>query len=179
MRRIAIAVVVFTSLALTGCSAFVPSWNAQPTPIEIDNKTDSQDVNELSQEQTEPEPAEPQEDQQQPEPEPEPDPSEPVELETVNVEIVSAMVYESEGQIEVIAQVLDVVEDSGECSLKFLAGDFSTEQTVKAARSSNYTQCAAIDIPLSELPGGDAVVIVSYLSERYEGESNPASVVIP
>lgn len=177
MRRIAIAVVVFTSLALTGCSAFVPSWNAQPTPIEIDNKTDSQDVNELSQEQTEPEPAEPQEDQQQPEPEP--DPSEPVELETVNVEIVSAMVYESEGQIEVIAQVLDVVEDSGECSLKFLAGDFSTERTVKAARSSNYTQCAAIDIPLSELPGGDAVVIVSYLSERYEGESNPASVVIP
>lgn len=179
MRRIAIAVVVFTSLALTGCSAFVPSWNAQPTPIEIDNKTDSQDVNELSQEQTEPEPAEPQEDQQQPEPEPEPDPSEPVELMTVNVEIVSAMVYESEGQIEVIAQVLDVVEDSGECSLKFLAGDFSTERTVKAARSSNYTQCAAIDIPLSELPGGDAVVIVSYLSERYEGESNPASVVIP
>lgn len=89
------------------------------------------------------------------------------------------MAYQDEGQLEVIAQVYDVVEDGGECTLKLLAGDFSTELSVGANRSSNYTQCAPFDIPLSELPGGTSVVSVSYFSDNYEGESEAFPVVIP
>jgi len=63
--------------------------------------------------------------------------------------------------------------------MKLLAGDFATDLTVGANRSSNYTQCAPMDIPLSELPGGTAVVSVSYISDIYEGESEAVSVVIP
>ncbi len=175
MRWRVSATALIISLSLSGCSAFVPSWNAQPTPIEIDNETEPQDVNEVEPE-TEPEPVDP-------EPETEPEPvetePEPVERSEVNVDVVSAMVYQDEGQLEVIVQVLDVVEDGGECSLKLLAGDFSTEQAVMANRSSNYTQCAPIDIPLSSLPGGTAVVSVEYISDSYKGESEPVSVVIP
>lgn len=177
MRGKFIAVAFLTSFSLTGCSAFVPSWNAQPTPIEIDNESNDDVVNEVPQNEPEPRPSEPAEDQQEPEPEPEE--SEPVELESVNVEVVSAMVYEDEGQLEVIAQVFDVVEDGGECTLRLLAGDYSTEVTVGANRSSNYTQCSPIDLPLTELPGGTAVVSVSYLSGNSEGESEAVSVVIP
>ena len=177
MRRKVLALAILAGLTLSGCSAFVPSWNAQPTPIEIDNENDSEDVNDSPEADPEPEPAEPSEPDQPSEPEPEP--AESIERSSVDVEVISAMVYEDEGQLEVIAQVLEVVEDGGECTLKLLAGDFSTEMTVGANRSSNYTQCAPIDIPLSELPGGTAVVSVSYLSDNYEGESESVSVVIP
>ena len=177
MRWKGLATALIIGLSLSGCSAFVPSWNAQPTPIEIDNENDSPDVNE-SESETEPEPV-PVEPETDPEPEQTEEEPEPVERSEVNVEVVSAMVYTDEGQLEVIAQVFDVVEDGGECSLKLLAGDFSTEATVMANRSSNYTQCAPIDIPLSGLPGGTAVVSVSYVSDSYEGESEPVSVVIP
>ena len=180
MRWKAFVIAVLAGLTLSGCSAFVPSWNAQPTPIEIDNETDSSDVNE-SEAEPEVEPEQPGDStaEETPEAETEPETQEPIERSEVNVEVISAMAYEDEGQLEVIAQVFDVVEDGGECTMKLLAGDFSTEATVGANRSSNYTQCAPIDIPLSDLPGGTAVVTVSYLSDRFEGESQAVSVVIP
>ena len=177
MRWKLVSIAIVAGLTLTGCSAFVPSWNAQPTPIEIDNETEPADVNEVPEtepETEETEPANPTETAEQ-----DPEPTEAIERSSVTVEVISAMAYVDEGQLEVIAQVFDVVEDGGECTLKLLAGDFSTEQTVGANRSSNYTQCAPIDVPLSELPGGTAVVSVSYLSENYEGESASVSVVIP
>lgn len=177
MRWKLFSIAIVAGLTLTGCSAFVPSWNAQPTPIEIDNETEPADVNEVPEtepETEETEPVNPTETAEQ-----DPEPTEAIERSSVTVEVISAMAYVDEGQLEVIAQVFDVVEDGGECTLKLLAGDFSTEQTVGANRSSNYTQCAPIDLPLSELPGGTAVVIVSYLSENYEGESASVSVVIP
>lgn len=177
MRWKLFSIAIVAGLTLTGCSAFVPSWNAQPTPIEIDNETDPADVNEVPEtepETEETEPAAPTETAEQ-----DPEPTEAIERSSVTVEVISAMAYVDEGQLEVIAQVFDVVEDGGECTLKLLAGDFSSEQTVGANRSSNYTQCAPIDLPLSELPGGTAVVSVSYLSENYEGESASVSVVIP
>lgn len=177
MRWKLFSIAIVAGLTLTGCSAFVPSWNAQPTPIEIDNETEPADVNEVPEtgsETEETEPTNPTETAEQ-----DPEPTEVIERSSVTVEVISAMAYVDEGQLEVIAQVFDVVEDGGECTLKLLAGDFSTEQTVGANRSSNYTQCAPIDIPLSELPGGTAVVSVSYLSENYEGESASVSVVIP
>lgn len=178
MRWKAFFVAVLAGLTLSGCSAFVPSWNAQPTPIEIDNETDSSDVIEAEPE-VEPEPTETPTPDEEAESEGEPETQEPIERSEVNVEVISAMAYEDEGQLEVIAQVFDVVEDGGECTMKLLAGDFTTEATVGANRSSNYTQCAPIDIPLSDLPGGTAVVTVSYISDRYEGESQAVSVVIP
>ena len=177
MRWKLFSIAIVAGLTLTGCSAFVPSWNAQPTPIEIDNETEPADVNEVPEtesETEETEPANPTETAEQ-----DPEPTEAIERSSVTVEVISAMAYVDEGQLEVIAQVFDVVEDGGECTLKLLAGDFSSEQTVGANRSSNYTQCAPIDLPLSELPGGTAVVSVSYLSENYEGESASVSVVIP
>ena len=177
MRWRAFGVVVFSVVALSGCSAFVPSWNAQPTPIEIDNETQAEDVKEPTDVDPEPEPAEPVDTSDETVEEAEP--AEPVERSAATVEVISAMAYEDEGQLEVIAQVFEVVEDGGECTLKLLAGDFATEATVGANRSSNYTQCAPFDIPLSELPGGTAVVSVSYLSDNYEGESEVVSVVIP
>lgn len=177
MRWKLFSIAIVAGLTLTGCSAFVPSWNAQPTPIEIDNETEPADVNEVPEtepETEETEPVNPTETAEQ-----DPEPTEAIERSSVTVEVISAMAYVDEGQLEVIAQVFDVVEDGGECTLKLLAGDFSTEQSVSANRSSNYTQCAPIDLPLSELPGGTAVVSVSYLSENYEGESASVSVVIP
>jgi len=174
MRWKVLSIAIVGGLSLSGCSAFVPSWNAQPTPIEIDNNSGDENVNEQTPVEPEPE--------LEPEPEPAPEPEvepEPVERSPATVEVISAMAYVDEGQLEVIAQVIDVVEDGGECTMKLLAGDFATDLTVGANRSSNYTQCSPMDIPLSELPGGTAVVSVSYTSDNYEGESEAVSVVIP
>ena len=177
MRWKGLATALIIGLSLSGCSAFVPSWNAQPTPIEIDNENDSPDVNE-SEPETEPEPV-PVEPETDPEPEQTEEEPEPVERSEVNVEVMDARVDLDRGELVVIALVQDFVEDGGECSLKLLAGDFSTEMTVGSERSSNYTACSAFEIPLSGLPGGTAVVSVSYFSDSYEGESEPVSVVIP
>jgi hypothetical protein len=177
MRGKFIAIAILASFSLTGCSAFVPSWNAQPTPIEIDNESNDDGVSEVPQDEPEPQPSEPAEDEQEPELEPEE--NEPIELESVNVQVVSAMVYEDRAELQVVAQVFDVVEDGGECTLKLLADGYSTEIANSAERSSSYTQCSAFQVPLSELPGGAAVVSVSYLSDNSEGESEAVSVVIP
>jgi hypothetical protein len=50
---------------------------------------------------------------------------------------------------------------------------------VNAEQSSDYTQCFPIEMPLSGLPAGNALVTVSYESERYIGRSAATSVVIP
>ena len=163
-------------LSLSGCSAFVPSWNAQPTPIEIDNGTNSSDVNTPEVTEPDPEPVETEPEVEQPEPSPED--QEPVERESVTVEIMDAAVYEDTSRLEVVAQVPGLVESGGECSLKFLAGDFALERTSSAEDSSTYTACS-IYVPASELPAGTAVVSVSYISATHEGVSESVSVVVP
>ena len=175
MRWTSISIIALAGLSLSGCSAFVPSWNAQPTPIEINNESEAPDVNESEQEQAEPEILE-----TQPENESnsEAQQQEVIEQEAVTVEIVDAAFYQDTSRLEVVAQVVGLVESGGECSLKFLAGDFSLESSIGAEDSSTYTVCS-LYVAESELPSGTAVVSVTYSSDSHRGESAPVSVVIP
>jgi hypothetical protein len=176
-RFLLAAAAVTAALTLSGCSVFYPNWGATGLPEEpFDN---AQEVPGVIEEET-PEPEVGEEDvavSEQPAEEAtsEPQPA----LASVNVEIVMAVVEQEFGVLTVIAQIPGIAETGGSCELKFLSGGTERIMKVSAERSSNYTQCFPIELPLDGLPAGNALVTVSYESERYTGRSAASAVVIP
>lgn len=180
MRALRLLAIASLVVPLSACSAFYPNWGAEAPQDAFSNEMQDGDVNEID--------PQPQPDSVS-EPETEPDsevaePEEPAEevateRTKVKVEIYSAMVYQDEGILEVIAQGIGFVEDGGSCTLRFISGSTEESMTVKAASSSDYTQCSPIDLPLAGLPSGTGVVTVGYESETHTGVSSAYSVVIP
>jgi hypothetical protein len=81
--------------------------------------------------------------------------------------------------LTVVAQVPNLSESDGKCTMRFLGNNIEKVLEVKAEPSSDYTQCFPIEFPLSDLPRGNGVVTVTYDSERHTGVSAATSVVIP
>jgi hypothetical protein len=178
-RFFVIAAASTLALTLSGCSVFYPNWGATGLPEEpFDNSEVVDGVNS----DVAPEP----EGSESPEPTvavtesaaPEQSPA-PAPQARVNVEIVMAVVEAEFGVLTVIAQIPGMAENSGSCELKFMSGGFEKTMRVKAEQSSDYTQCFPIEMPLSGLPSGSALVTVSYESERFIGRSTATSVVVP
>jgi hypothetical protein len=176
-RFLLAAVAVTAALTLSGCSVFYPNWGATGLPEEpFDNAQELGGVNEET--TPEPEVGEPTvAETAQPEPEA-PAETQPAAA-RVSVEIMMAVVEPEFGVLTVIAQIPGVAENGGSCELKFIGGNTERTMKVKAEQSSDYTQCFPIEMPLANLPSGDAIVTVTYESERFTGRSAATSVVIP
>lgn len=178
MRAVKLFLLGVAVVSLSACTAFYPNWGAEAPQDAFSNETQTSDVIEVP---TEPEV------ESESSAEVVEDVTEEVAAETeaevvktkVKVEIYSAMVYEDEGLLEVIAQGLGFVEDGGSCTLRFISGAQQESMTVQAGSSSDYTQCSPVDLPLSGLPSGTGVITVSYESANHTGVSDPFSVVIP
>lgn len=159
-----------SSVLLTGCSLFYPNWGATGLPEESQSaasqseQTDS--ATQAPSETTEPEP-------------------EPTETETTaaklpaEVVILMAVAEPDYGVLTIVAQVPNLSETGGTCTMRFLGNNIEKKLQVKAEPSSDYTQCFPIEFPLAELPRGNGVVTVTYESERHSGVSAATSVVIP
>lgn len=161
---------LISSLLLTGCSVFYPNWGATGLPEETPSAQTSSDSAEPT----------PTEEPSAEEPQPSESPSEeaPAKIK-VEVEILMAVAEPDFGVLTVVAQVPNVSESGGKCTMRFLGNNIEKVLEVKAEPSSDYTQCFPIEFPLSDLPRGNGVVTVTYDSERHTGVSAATSVVIP
>lgn len=173
----AFALASATLLVLSGCSVFYPNWGATGLPEEQTlepAETPSESVT------AEPEPTSTE--TEEPTAEPEPTESESAEPEVVlsnaEVSIIMAIPEPDFGVLSVVAEILGFSENGGVCTMRFLGSDQERTADFPAEPSSDYTVCA-FEYPLADLPSGDGLVTVSYLSDRHEGVSRPVSVVIP
>ncbi len=163
-------IATLSSLLLSGCSLFYPNWGATGLPEEPVTTSASATA--------EPEPSET--DTEAAEPEPTPSETETAKQKLPAEVIVLMAVAEPDyGVLTVVAQVPNLSESGGKCTMRFLGNNVEKILEVKAEPSSDYTQCFPIEFPLAELPKGNGVVTVTYESERHSGVSAATSVVIP
>lgn len=157
MKKIA-AIIAFSALALSlsGCALLYPNWGTTQNP------GTSQSV-EPSQSASASEPA---------------TPTTPAKG-AANVQIDQASVDATAGVVNVVAQVTNFNEDGGLCTLTIQAGNQSKKVSVKAESNVTTTQCYPMEISLSGLPKGTALITVSYDSAAHAGISAGQSVVIP
>lgn len=95
------------------------------------------------------------------------------------VQIDDAYVDTDNQLVSVIAQVTNIFEDGGQCTLMVTSGKTSKTVTVKAESNVNSTQCSPMEVDLAGLKSGDATVTVSYSSTGFAGTSDGWDLVIP
>lgn len=177
-RFLLAAAAITAALTLSGCSVFYPNWGATGLPEEpFDNAQATPSVT-ATEETTEPQVGEPDVEVSEAEPEELPVEVQPARS-AVGVEIAMALVEQDFGVLTVIARLPGVSENGGSCELKFIGGGVEKTIKVTAEQSSDYTQCFPIELPLEGLPSGNALVTVSYESDRFTGRSAASAVVIP
>lgn len=159
-----------STVLLTGCSIFYPNWGATGLPEETETAATQSDQTATASDEptqtTEPS-AQPTETESNPAKRP------------AEVVILMAVAEPDYGVLTIVAQVPNLSETGGTCTMRFLGNNIEKKLQVKAEPSSDYTQCFPIEFPLAELPRGNGVVTVTYESERHSGVSAATSVVIP
>jgi len=95
------------------------------------------------------------------------------------VRVLSGTADSASGQITVIAEVADISEDGGSCTLKVTSGSVTKTLTVKAESNVTDTQCYPFNLPLTGIPSGNASFTVSYESADSIGSTGANSLVIP
>jgi hypothetical protein len=77
------------------------------------------------------------------------------------------------GVVDVVAQVTNVAEDGGQCTLTVTSGGTSKSQTVRAESNVETTQCYPMEVSLAGLAKGSASITVTYKSAGFVGTSAP------
>lgn len=163
MKKFLIATAVMLgTLTLSGCQYFYPNWGATSAPT--DEPSESQTPEPSSSETSEPSPSA--SDSQKPKGQ-------------VGLRVLSSLADAASGQITVIAEVADVSEDGGSCTLKVTSGAVTKTLTVKAESNVTDTQCYPFNLPLTGIPSGNASFTVSYESADSIGATGANSLVIP
>ena len=157
MKKI-IALVAASGLALmlSGCSLIYPNWGTDQNPSTSQSAQPSESAS-----------------------------GTPTPVETnstkgeATVVVDQANVDATAGFLSVVAQVTNFNEDGGNCTLTVQAGNQSKTMSVKAESNVTTTQCFPMEISLSGLPKGTALVTVTYESAAHYGVSAGRSVLIP
>lgn len=157
MKKI-IALVAASGLALvlSGCSLIYPNWGTDQNPSTSQSAQPSESAS-----------------------------GTPTPVETnstkgeATVVVDQANVDATAGFLSVVAQVTNFNEDGGTCTLTVQAGNQSKTMSVKAESNVTTTQCFPMEISLSGLPKGTALVTVTYESAAHYGVSAGRSVLIP
>ena len=152
-RIISAAVIICATLPLAGCEFLTPNWDAlRPT----DTPTTAQPSDS---------------------PTPTEEPTTTPDLDKVEVVVFDATADAS--GIDVIANVPNVSEDGGTCTLTVSQAGTKKEVTVKAESNVTDTQCFPMFLPRKGFVSGPATFTVSYLSSTSSGVSAPRQVDIP
>jgi hypothetical protein len=154
--------VVLGTLTLSGCQYFYPNWGATsaPTGTPTASPTSEPTASETS------------------EPSPSASASQKPKSQ-VGLRVLSSVADAGAGQITVIAEVADISEDGGSCTLKVTSGSVTKTLTVKAESNVTDTQCYPFNLPLTGIPSGNASFTVSYESADSIGATGANSLVIP
>ena len=142
---------------LSGCSYFYPNWGATGAPTTSATPTVS--------------PTESATPTVSPSPSSSPSAS-PKASATINIINLS-----NDGvSITAIAEVTNVTEDGGQCTLTVTGGGVTKSVVAKAESNVSTTQCYALSIPKAFFSSNALTAVVSYSSTGYEGSSSPTSV---
>ncbi len=157
MKKIA-SVIVATALAfgLSGCALLYPNWDTNLNP----ETSQSAEPTESASESASASPT-----------------SAPKSK--ASVRISDAYSDASAGMLSVVAEVTNVTQDGGTCTLILQNGNTTKRLPFKAEANVNTTQCHPMDVPLTGLTKGTALVSVEYESSTHFGVSAAQSVVIP
>lgn len=155
-KLIAIVAASGLALSLSGCSLIYPNWGTDQNPSSSQSAEPSESASET----------------------PSASPSTSTKGEA-NVSIDQATVDATAGVVSVVAQVTNFNEDGGTCTLTIQAGTQSKTMSVKAESNVTTTQCFPMELSLSGLPKGTALITVTYDSAAHFGTSAGRSVLIP
>jgi len=144
------------ALSLSGCALLYPNWGTTQSPGTSQSAAPSQSASESAS-------ASPT----------------AVKKNNAKVEITDAYADVAAGTLSVVADVANIAQDGGTCTLILKIGANTTRLPFKAEANVTTTQCHPMDVPLSGLGKGTAIVSVEYASADYFGVSPTQSVVIP
>ncbi|WP_296632761.1 hypothetical protein [Rhodoluna sp.] len=162
MRKIAIlAILTASSIALSGCALLYPNWGTSAKPS--DSASPSQSASESA----------------TPTDSASPSASASVAKQNAQLNVIEAMADTGSGTLLVVAEVTNVSETGGKCTISVVAGGVSKAVTVNAEANATATQCFPANIPLTGLPKGAAKITISYASTGYQGTLANYAVNIP
>ena len=98
------------------------------------------------------------------------------QAETIKPLITSYGQYE--GNVEVVARVPGVFENSGKCTLTLRKGGKSVSETKNASPNVSEMSCGVIKISKSKLSSGSWSAVVSYKSTTVSGSSDTRTIEI-
>ena len=161
MKKLLIAIVISSAtLSLSGCDVFYPHSSQSPTPTQSSSPSETPTVG--------------------PSETPGPTPTETsVVREKAVVRILQSSVDAGAGAISVVAEVADISEDGGSCTLIVTQGSVTRQVTAKAESNVTDTQCYPLNIPTTGFTSGNAQFEVKYDSTYYFGSSVGNAVTIP
>lgn len=159
----ALPLVAILTATLSGCTLLYPHWGATGLPSDSASSSSSASV--------QPSPSSSVSPSASPSPTLKP-------VQSAKIHIIQSNVDATAGVIDVIAEITNVTEDGGRCTLTITAGAAIKTQTVKAESNVDSTQCFPMEITLAGLPKGPASYKVTYSSIGYTGSTGPLAVTI-
>ncbi len=160
MRRfLAAAAIIAATFSLSGCDIFYPNWGQTTPPTDDPTVTPTES--------------------QSPSVEPTvtPTPTKKPQAKAV-VRILQSSVDSNSGIINIIAEVADISEDGGTCTLKVTQGAVSRSFTAKAESNVTDTQCYPLNLAITGFASGPANFTVTYDSADYTGAASD-QITIP
>ncbi|MEY2945297.1 MAG: hypothetical protein RL243_39 [Actinomycetota bacterium] len=153
-----VAAATLLSLSLSGCSVLYPHWGATDFPTDSPAGTASSTPTPTSSASASPS---------------------TVPVQAAKVQLMQVNVDATAGVVDVVAQITNVSEDGGSCTLSVVSGSTSKQQTVRAESNVDTTQCFPMEVSLTGLSSGTGTVTVTYKSAGYVGSSLSQAITIP
>ena len=153
-----VAAATLLSLSLSGCSVLYPHWGATDFPTDSPSGTASSSPTPTSSASASPS---------------------TVPVQAAKVQLMQVNVDATAGVVDVVAQITNVSEDGGSCTLSVVSGSTSKQQTVRAESNVDTTQCFPMEVSLTGLSSGTGTVTVTYKSAGYVGSSLSQAITIP
>jgi hypothetical protein len=152
---------VMLAVSLSGCSILYPNWNttAKPGDSSVPSSSASASATESASAT------------------PSPTPSVPVKK--AQISWVDSGVDTAGGVIYAVAEITNVVEDGGTCTLTFIGAGKTKTVSGTAEVNATDTQCHPLELPLAGLPKGAGLITMSYSSPTHVGTSTAVAVNIP
>jgi hypothetical protein len=157
----AVAAALALTATLSGCSVLYPNWNTTANPSDSSNPSASESVAPTAS------------------PSASASPTPTAAKAKAQIAFVDSGVDAAGGVIFAVAEVTNVVEDGGTCTLTFIGAGKTKAISGKAEANATDTQCHPLELSLAGLPKGAGLITVSYSSDTHSGTSTAIAVTIP
>jgi hypothetical protein len=157
----ALSAVTLAGISLAGCSILYPNWNTTAGPG--DTSTPSTSSSAQATESASPAPT----------------PTPTVAMKKAQISVLDSGVDTAGNVIFAVAEVTNVVEDGGTCTLTFIGAGKSKTVSGKAESNATDTQCHPLELSLVGLPKGAGLITITYSSSTHTGTSQATAVTIP